>query len=127
MPRERLRTSRRASAVEAYGWKRVPPRAGPRAVEWIAMMALRPVPGSWAKTTCSCSDPSSKTSDMDGPAFVCRRRGWCVAVVDQRRPRDVGGVRRGQGAGLAHREVVRREALPPLVAGEHPPGAVEVR
>src|SRR6478609_1895641 len=74
MPRERLRTSRRASAVEAYGWNRVPPSAGPRAVECTAMIALSPVAGSFAKTTCSCSEPCSKTStardaDMDGPAF----------------------------------------------------------
>ena len=39
---ESLSTSSRASASEAYGLKRVPPKAGPRAVEWMAMMVLRP-------------------------------------------------------------------------------------
>src|ERR1700754_2889207 len=73
MPRERVRASCTASAGGAEGGERVPPRAGPRAVEWIAITALRPVAGSFAKTTCSCSEPRSKTSavpvDMDGPAF----------------------------------------------------------
>src|SRR5712675_1146604 len=53
MPRARLRTSASASASVGYGWKRVPPRAGPNAVEWIAMMARRPLGSSWQYTTCS--------------------------------------------------------------------------
>ena len=51
-----------------------------------------------------------------------------VAVGHERRPRDVGGVRRGQGAGLAQVEVeAPGSACAALVAREHPPLVVEVQ
>jgi ATP-dependent Lhr-like helicase len=52
-PAQRIGLSATVRPLEEVA--RVPPRAGPRAVEWIAMIARRPVAGSLAKTTCSCS------------------------------------------------------------------------
>src|SRR3954469_23455857 len=58
---DRLRTSESASSSLAYGYKRFPPRAGPRAVEYTAMIARRPVSGSCQKLTCSWPVPRSNT------------------------------------------------------------------
>src|SRR6266852_858363 len=63
MPRDRRRTSRSASSSDSKGQKRVPPSAGPRAVEWIATIAFRPVGGSWKNTTSSYSASSSSKTD----------------------------------------------------------------
>ena len=53
MPRDSRSTSRSASASLSKGHMRQPPRAGPRFVLWIAMMARSPLSGSQQKTTCS--------------------------------------------------------------------------
>src|SRR3954467_12318032 len=53
MPRARRSASTIASSSLAYFQKRVPPRAGPRTVEWIAMMPRYPAAGSWHMTSCS--------------------------------------------------------------------------
>src|SRR4051794_1947401 len=54
------------------------------------MIAWRPVASSLAKTTCSCSWPSSNTSTDMGAVLVCCRcsRGVCDLVSDDHR----GGV-----------------------------------
>src|SRR5918992_727675 len=63
MPRDSRSTSSSASSSEAYALNRVPPRAGPRAVSWMAMIARIPVCRSKQNTTCSwpCSAILSKT------------------------------------------------------------------
>ena len=43
MARASRNASDRAASSDSYGWKRVPPRAAPRAVEWIATIARNPV------------------------------------------------------------------------------------
>src|SRR5690606_38533517 len=53
MPRDRRSTSFSASASDLYGHMRVPPRAGPSTVLWMAMMAFRPASLLWQNTTCS--------------------------------------------------------------------------
>ena len=68
MPRERRSTSATASAVLAYGHMRQPPAAGPRAVEWMAMIALSPVAASWPNTTCSWASNSRRSKISIGTA-----------------------------------------------------------
>src|SRR3989440_8231301 len=56
-----LSASVRAASSDSKRQKRVPPRAGPRAVEWMAMMARSPEGRSWLKTTCSQSSPATRS------------------------------------------------------------------
>src|SRR3954462_15644355 len=62
MARDSRRTSRSASSSLSYERKRVPPRAGPSAVEWIATIALNPDAGSEQNTTCSCAPSADSCS-----------------------------------------------------------------
>jgi hypothetical protein len=68
---------------------RVPPRAGPRAVSWMAMIARIPVCRSKQNTTCSwpCSAILSKTPTSPSCVPVTRGRGGPA----QRHCRVVGG------------------------------------
>jgi hypothetical protein len=45
---------------------RQPPMAGPSAVEWIAMIARKPLVHSVAKTTCSCWAKSAASKTVIG-------------------------------------------------------------
>src|SRR6202035_5137433 len=49
----RRNASRIPSVSRSYGQKRIPPRAGPSAVEWIAITARSAVARSATSTTCS--------------------------------------------------------------------------
>src|SRR5436305_10919278 len=76
----RCNTSWRASSSLGYGWNRVPPRAGPSAVEWIAMIARSPEDSSRQKTTCSWS-PDPNTSVTWWPPPVRWRALLCAAYA----------------------------------------------
>src|SRR5262245_3157874 len=54
MPRDKRMTSTRASSSEGYGHMRVPPKAGPKVVSWMAITACRPTSDIPQKITCSC-------------------------------------------------------------------------
>src|SRR5690606_3854154 len=75
MPRDRRSTSFSASSSLLYGHMRVPPRAGPSTVLWIAMIAFRPASLLWQKTTCSWPKVSrgSKIITFSG---IMGPRGW---------------------------------------------------
>ena len=70
MPRLRRSTSFRASSSLAYGHMRVPPRAGPRTVLWIAMMAFRPASLLWQNTTSSWFEVEMISKIMEGSGLA---------------------------------------------------------
>src|SRR5206468_11148649 len=57
----------------AYCQKRQPPPAGPRCVEWIAMIAFSPLFWSVKKCTSSCA---SKSARPQGIVMLVERSGY---------------------------------------------------
>src|SRR5215213_4226040 len=68
MPRDRRSASTSASSSFAYRQKRAPPAAGPRWVEWTAMIALSPHFSSETKWISSCA---SKSGRPQGVVMTC--------------------------------------------------------